>query len=313
MHHPTLPSRFHLTLRAWAVLGLLSVVLLWPCATSSASTTATHGVLLLAHGGSAAWDANVHAIAAEVDKTHPTEVALGMANRANIQAAIAKLEARGVTRVVAVPLFVSSHSSVITSTEYLLGQRKDMPPALRIFATMTHSGAGHDAHDDHASDGTLPIVSSVPIRMTAALDGHPLVASILLDRALSMSTNASDEAVVLVAHGPVDDDENERWLVNLRTLASGLAEAQRFGSIDALTVRDDAPTPIRDAATQQLRTLVERRITEQRRVLIVPVLLSFGGIEAGIHTRLAGLSYSMSSQALAPDRRLVDWVKAMAQ
>ena len=46
------------------------------------------------------------------------------------------------TEIVAVPLFVSSHSSVITSTEYLLGLRAEAPADLAIFAKMTHAGHG---------------------------------------------------------------------------------------------------------------------------------------------------------------------------
>ena len=56
-------------------------------------------------------NANVEAIGAEAAKTQPTEVALGMADRATMQAGIDKLTARGVKEIVAVPLFVSSHST----------------------------------------------------------------------------------------------------------------------------------------------------------------------------------------------------------
>ena len=56
-------------------------------------------------------------LVAQVDKSKPTEVAFGMATRANIQAAINRLVARGVTDIVAVPLFISSWSSIVTSTE----------------------------------------------------------------------------------------------------------------------------------------------------------------------------------------------------
>src|SRR5262245_21431014 len=86
------------------------------------------GILLLAHGGSAEWNAQVTTLAAQVDVTKPTEVAFGMAARATIQAAVDRLRERGVTEIVAVPLFVSSWSSVITSSEYLLGQRAIPPP-----------------------------------------------------------------------------------------------------------------------------------------------------------------------------------------
>lgn len=293
-----------------------AVCMMAPVSVHSMRPADTPGVLLLAHGGSDAWDDNVRAIAAEVNKTTPTEVALGMATRANIQEAVVRLEARGVTRITAVPLFISSHSSVITATAYLLGQRKDMPPALKIFATMSHGSAGRGAHDGHgmeATDGTLPVKTNVPVRMTAALDAHPVVTAIVLDRARSMSRTPSTESVVLVAHGPTDPDENERWLRNLRTITKQVASSRPFATVDALTVRDDAPAPVRDAATRELRSLVERRTAQGHRVLIVPVLLSYGGIEAGIRRRLDGLTYQMSAHALAPDSRLVDWVKAMAQ
>ena len=271
------------------------------------------GILLLAHGGSPEWDANVHAIAAEIDRTTPTEVALGMATRANIQSAIDRLEARGVTTVVAVPLFVSTHSSVITATQYLLGLRPDMPPDLAVFAKMSHGPAGgHAGHGAPAVDGTQPIQTRLPVRMTPALDAHPLVAEIVASRAAAIGREPASEAVILVAHGPVADDVNERWLVNLRAIGAQVGATVPYASIDAVTVRDDAPAEIRDAATRELRQLVERRGAAQRRVLIVPVLLSYGGIEAGIRTRLEGLDYSMATAALAPDPRLVQWVRAMA-
>jgi hypothetical protein len=77
-----------------------------------------------------------------------------------------------------------------------------------------------------------------------------------------------------------------------------------------MTVRDDAPKPVRDRATAELRELVVRRGASGARVLIVPVLLSFGGIEEGIKKRLEGLDYQMASQAIMPDDRLAGWIAA---
>ena len=270
------------------------------------------GVLLLAHGGNPQWNENVRALAARVDRAQPTEVAFGMATRANIQTAVNALTARGVTDIVAVPLFVSSHSSVVTSTQYLLGLRAEAPPDLAMFAKMSHgSGTGASGHDHHAADpadATLPVQSSIPIRMSSALDAHPIVAAILADRARAISTDPAREAVILVAHGPVNDVENQRWLDNMAVLADGIAKDRAYASIDWMTVRDDAPAAIRDAATAELRALVEKRRDAGSRVLIVPLLLSFGGIEQGIRKRLDGLDYVMAPQAIMPDDRLVDWI-----
>ena len=137
----------------------------------NASTRQTRqGILLLAHGGNPQWNDNVRALASRVDKDQPVEVAFGMATRANIQTAVDALAARGVTEIVAVPLFVSSHSSVVTSTQYLLGVRAEAPPELAAFAKMSHgsahgAAAGATSHHGHAADpaeATRPVKSPVP-------------------------------------------------------------------------------------------------------------------------------------------------------
>ncbi len=95
-----------------------------PAATPTDHAHARVGVLLLAHGGSAQeWNEEVRHVADQVDLTLPTEVAFGMATRSSMQAAVNRLVARKVTEIVAVPLFVSSHSSVIDSISYLLDLR----------------------------------------------------------------------------------------------------------------------------------------------------------------------------------------------
>lgn len=124
-----------LTIRTVLPLMLLALLVGRP-------SSADPGIRLLAHGGSAEWNGRVTELVVRVNATRPTEVAFGMATRANIHSAIDKLVARGVTEIVAVPLFVSSWSTVITSTEYLLGcestrlhstgePRQDEPRALR--------------------------------------------------------------------------------------------------------------------------------------------------------------------------------------
>ena len=300
-----------------SILAILLVALLaWPgVAAGQAPST---GILLLAHGGAKNWNQGVADAAAEVNRDQPVEVAFGMATRRNIQGAIDRLIARGVTEIVAVPLFVSPHSSVVRSTEFLLGQRTDAPADLAIFAKMDH-GSGDAAHAGHAGhtaaapeNGALPVVSRVPIRMSGALGRHPLVAAMLADRARSVSQDAAREVVVLVAHGPVPSDDNARWLDDLASLGGGVKAATPFKGVEWQTVRDDAPAPIRDQAAAELRDRVTRLAGAGDRVLIVPVVISFGGIEQGIRKRLDGLTYTMASQGLLPDPRIAQWIRESA-
>ena len=148
--------------------------------------------------------------------------------------------------------------------------------------------------------------------MTPALNAHLLVSEILSVRAQAISRVPSAEAVVIVAHGPVSDAENQRWLADMKQHSERVSESGRFASVDYLTVKDDAPKPVRDRATEDLRDLVTTRTASGSRVLIVPLLLSFGGIERGIATRLEGLTYTMAGAALMPDERVSRWVIEMA-
>lgn len=269
------------------------------------------GVLLLAHGGRQNWNDEVMKVASAIDKTQPVEVAFGMASKRSMQTAIDRLIERGAKEIIAVPLFISRHSSVITATQYLLGLRPDAPPELAAFARMDH---GHGSHGtshkpDPSFDPMTPIRSRVPIRMTDTLGRHPLVAEILLSRAKSISREPQREVVVLVAHGPVSDESNAKWLDDMRSLAERMRQSSNFKRIEYLTVRDDAPAPIREKATAELRAVVSKITKENSRVLIAPLLLSYGGIEEGIRKRLEWLDYTMPDQALLPDERIIEWVR----
>jgi len=291
----------------------LTVFFLLVCGAASAAERHPYGILLLAHGGAERWNTNVSELASSIDRDVPTEVAFGMAQRGAIQGAVDRLQQRGVQRIVAVPLFVSSHSTVITSTEYLLGLRDAAPPELARFATMSH---GHGAHAHHAAadpDGTKPVKASVPMTMTEALNDHPIVADILMSRIEALSLDPAAEVVIVVAHGPVADDENAKWLADLGEIAKFMTSLRSFHRIEAMTVRDDAPEPIRSAATAELRARVEQATREGKRVIIAPLLIAYGGIERGIQKRLEGLQYEMPAEGLLPDARLADWVRLMAR
>ena len=270
------------------------------------------GVLLLAHGGRDDWNREVLDLASQVDSTLPVEVAFGMANKRTIRDAVDRLAERNVTEIVAVPLFISSHSSVMRATEYLLGSRDDAPPQLEAFARMGARRAAGGSDHDPDFDWTTPLEATVPIAVTTALDSHAVVAEILLSRALDVSRQPEEEVVVVVAHGPGSEEDNALWLEHMNVLVERIRPRTRFSRIEHLTVRDDASDPVREQATAELRAVVEGAVQEGRSVLIVPLLLSYGGIETGIRRRLEGLPYRMADQALLPDERLSEWVLMQA-
>jgi len=82
------------------------------------------------------------------------------------------------------------------------------------------------------------------------LDDHPIVTSILCRRILELSVDPGKESVVIVAHGPNEEEDNLKWIKTMESMAQRCNEhvkevkGKPFKAILSLTVRDDAPEPI---------------------------------------------------------------------
>jgi sirohydrochlorin cobaltochelatase len=276
-----------------------------------AAAPAPYGIILMAHGGDASWNKEIERLRARVDAKVPTETALGMADPASLQAAVDRLEKRGVARIAAVPLFVQTRSEVLDQTRYALGLSSTPSEALRAaYERMASAHAGHAGMNmgPHSmAFSTERVKSSVPITMAPALDEHGLVGRILLERAQALSLEPSKESVVLVAHGPVDDAAVPAWTSSLSALCAAVAKG-KFHDCAFGILRDDAAPEIRAAAVAGLRGLISSAAKEKRRAIVVPVLIARGGIEMKIVKDLAGLDYAWDGKTLAPHPGFDAWV-----
>jgi sirohydrochlorin ferrochelatase len=148
------------------------------------------------------------------------------------------------------------------------------------------------------------------ITMTPAMDDHPVISRILLARATAAAKAApAKTTVLLLAHGPNDTEENRLWLKDLNAHAAYLKAHGHFRAVPVATRRDDADDATKDRALREIRALVEAGDRDGS-VVVVPVLLSEGGIEEELKDDLKGLAYSFA-KPLLPDPKVGDWVKAM--
>lgn len=283
------------------------------------------GILIMAHGGGEEWNQLVKEAAKPLSDAYPVEFAWGMSNYVTLQKGIDRLEAKQVKRIIAVPLFISSYSPIIRQTEYLFGMRDslaDRPMPLMHhsdeYLKMTNSTAGPSDYKGHMlmppNLQPLDIDEGIEIVMTKALDDHDVVAQILRDRILALSTNPANETIVLAAHGPNDEGDNAQWVANLESLSQKIQRYQEqqsggkgFKQIFSLTVRDDAKATVHDQAKAQLRAVV-RQADYFGDVIVIPVFLSSGGREQAVAERLKGLDFKWSGKTLLPDAKLTDFL-----
>lgn len=259
---------------------------------AAAPAAAQDALLIVAHGArQPEWNERVIRLAEQVDWPGPVGVAFLMnaAPEHRLDTVAARLDAAGAERIIVLPLLVSSFSGHYEEIRYYVGERTEAP---------------HHAHYQ-------PLRTRARLVLAPAMDDHEVITRILADQVRAISSNPADESVVLVAHGPNEDSDNRLWLERLGHHAERLQKQFGFRRVEALTLRDDAPKPIRDAATEHLRSVVSR-FGQDSRVLVLPVLISVGHIQKQIHERLAGLAYTMSEAGLAEHPLAAEWVRQQA-
>ncbi len=286
------------------LLVLLFVALC--AATPAYSTIPDIGILLLAHGGDLRWNAEIESLRVRVNAQVPTESALGMADPTTLQAALDRLSARRVKRVVAIPLFVHTRSEVIDQIRYVLGLSDHPSEVLRLAAEQMKV-AMHGAPMHHHMFSLKRVKTTLPIIMTPALDDDAFVSRILLEHARTLSRDPARETVILVAHGPVDNGALADWLKTLGHHAEFVQREGKFHVATFAVLRDDAAPPVRAASVAGFRASVAAG-AKSGRTIVIPVLIARGGIEDKIANDLAGLKYAWDGRTLMPHEGFEKWV-----
>ncbi len=219
-------------LKLWGVIAMLLM-----CSAPLAGAEKT-GVLVIAHGDRHdGWNQGVRQAIAPLRERYVLELAfLFPVAGESLQEGLDRLETRGVQSILVIPLLVSSYSEHFEELEYVLGLRE----------AVSHPTEG----------GYKPVDVKARIRLGRGIDSNPTVTKILEQRAIKLSVDPQHEVLVLVGHGPNSEDYNQHWLEHMGTMAKAIQQRLGFRKTYALTLRDDAPGDVREAATRTLRVAV---------------------------------------------------------
>ncbi len=276
------------------------------------------GVLLMAHGGSAEWNQEVLRSAHSADLGVPVVPAFGMASPEAIQAALDSLDALGVTHTAVVRLFVSGES-FLPQTEFLLGLSDEAP---NFWPHLVHDMSRGDGssggrrpspemmqemmaqlEDAMEAFEAFPLSHDMTIAThSEGLMGTPEASTIFVGRARDLSKVPESEAVLLLAHGMGDDDENERVLDQMRE-GERIIAAAGFAEVEVATLREDWPDK-RAKAREQIRGFVAAQAEQGRRVIVIPYRLFGFGPYADV---LDGLPY-LAGDGLLPHDEVGRWI-----
>lgn len=300
------------SLVALAGAGVASLAACAGVSQTAATEPYTHdhsiGVLVMAHGGGAVWNAEVETMLAPLAKDYPLELAFGMAEAASLEGAVKKLEARGADGIAVVRLFISGES-FMDRTEQILGLTPGADPKP---APSEH--AGHDAHAGHGAPAggmshdmalwRIETKSSFAISKEGLADA-PEMGAVLVERVRALSTDPKNESILVLAHGPGDDAEDQRWLKMIDQRAEAVRRIAPFKQVRAETLREDWPEK-RVVSEARIRAFVEAGSKDGGRVIVIPYRVAGFGPYAGV---LKDLNYVADSKGLLPSSEVEHWVR----
>jgi len=299
------------------------------------------GVLVVAHGSpSESWCSPVRNATDEVDLPYPVELGfLEFVPNETINLAVGRLDDAGVTEIIAIPLFVSSHSSHIQEIEYVLGLRETLPRATEhvvvegvemersIVSTggryaISHVPLEADADGDIRALGRLeegveeelvPVETDAEIILTAAMDDHWLVAGIVADRTADLCADPKGETLVLVAHGTAEGDNFVGWVNSTSSLANQARLKLAYWRDPAIRLSGTEAAFIHHNETLHPEFTLRPVVSDATDPVVVPLMVSEGYFTGTkIPGLLENLTYAYDGGALTPHPNVAIWIEIVA-
>ncbi|MFC4075902.1 sirohydrochlorin chelatase [Salinithrix halophila] len=236
------------------------------------------GVLLIAHGsGAEEWNWLVEEAALAVETEFPLKVGyLELVEGQLIPDGVRELEAMGVERILAVPLFVSSGSTHLEEIRYALGVE----------------------HRPRIKTALPQIWPRAEILWCPAMDAHPCVRGIMADRVRALADSSLEETLLLAAHGSEKSGFREEWEKGLASLAEEMGQRFGFAAVDYAMLR-----------TGDLRLKAEA-LARRGRLLVMPTFLSRGYFtETVLPRELEGIPHRYRGETYLPHPGVSRWVE----
>ncbi len=259
---------------------------------SDAGVVSDVGILALAHGytdeGNRQWMEEFAAISRE----YPTGYSLGMAmmSAEHIQKAIDGLEAAGAKKILVLRTETGDTNSLVYQWQYIFGRR-----------------------DDAAYLSVPRVTSNAEIIWGPSPTAHPIMGEIMLEHALQLSTDPSNEMVIIMGHGPMTPKENEMDLAIMAKHGNAIQEGGGFKEVKHWNVQDDLPPDQRAANVAKVRGWIQDAQDQGMHVIVVTNALTQSGLMDRLKNDVDGTDAKFSDRGLMQNPRFSDWIKTAVE
>ena len=250
------------------------------------------GILALAHGytdqGNQQWMAKF----ADVSREYPTGYGLGMAMMSadHIQSAIDGLEAAGAKTILVLRTETGDTNSLNYQWQYIFGRR-----------------------DDSSYLSVPRVTSNAEIIWGPSPTAHPIMGEIMLEHAMQLSTDPSNELVIIMGHGAMTPKENEMDLAVMAQHAKTIKKGGGFKDVKRWNVQDDLPPDQRAANVAKVRAWIKDAQDQGMDVIIVTNVLTQSGVMGRLQNDVDGTGAKFNDTGLMQNPRFSDWINAAVE
>jgi sirohydrochlorin ferrochelatase len=275
----------------------IGVVILWcfNAACSSKAQQQSMGVVVISHGAPIPqWNETVMSMISTVKSPYPVEPAfLDFDKERTLTKAAKRLEDKGVNEILIVHVSTSSYSSHHEEVRYLAGLRKD----LGVYAEIAEQ----------------PLQGTARFAVSPCMDDHPLIVEIVKDFARELSQAPTQESLMLVGHGPVEEVENIMWVRQLEKIGQEIQKTMPYREVACMTLRSDSADLIREQAHEDVRKTA-LRLSAQGRVIVVICGLGIKMLQFELQHLLKGIpSVAINQKGFINHPNTKKWIEATIQ
>ncbi len=244
------------------------------------------GLLILAHGFGKQGDDEFYESMKELGDSYITSLSLGMSMMASnhISCSLIEIKKNKIENVYVIPVTSTPYNTLFRQWKYIFQLEEDFTYA------------------DVNQVKTQGIVFLEPISDSI------FAKKIILEYAEEISINQKNEVVIIIAHGPVDSDDNAKELLIMDNIAEFITDNSEFHSVRSFTLQDDASKEVRENNVQRIKEFINNSNEKGMRVLMVSNLMSGKGIQKNIKKDFNNLDYTFNSKGLSTHPYFKEWI-----
>ena len=256
----------------------------WPV---SSHGSQNYGVLIMAHGYGPGGDLDLFNSVQSVGELYQTTLSMGMSmmTSSHVKCSVDEMIDNDVEKIFVIPVSSTAHNTLVRQWNYIFNL------------------------DEQFAYSEVDRITNERIVMLEPINDDMYAKKIILEYTNEISSDPANEVLIIIAHGPIDEADNEIELELMNNIGEYVKEQTSIQTVKSFTLQDDAPKAIRDQNLNRIKAFMTASKEDGKRILMVSNLMSGKGIQKKIEEDFEGIDYTFNSKGLLTHPYYIDWIK----